>query len=92
MRRRHGLRPLARAGEFLHPRDARFCCLPSPRNRLLPARHARDELGKIGLRAQQRVLAEHTNLKRAEQFEHAVETAIQHRTPLAEKNREAIVL
>lgn len=50
------------------------------------------EVSKIGLRAQERVLAEHTNLKRAEQFERAVETAMQPRTLPAEKNREAIVL
>jgi spore maturation protein CgeB len=56
---------------------------------LLPADHAeivsclRDmsesELEKIGARAQQRVLAEHTNHKRAEQFEHALESMHQPR-------------
>ncbi len=56
---------------------------------LLPADHAeivsylRDmpesELQRIGARAQQRVLAEHTNHKRAEQFEHALESMHQSR-------------
>lgn len=79
LRGRHGLRPVAGAGEFFYPR----CEI------LLPADHAeivsylRDmpesELQRIGARAQQRVLAEHTNHKRAEQFEHALESMHQSR-------------
>jgi hypothetical protein len=50
------------------------------------------ELQKIGLRAQQRVLAEHTNFKRAEQFEHAVESIHQLRPSHDERRSEATVL
>jgi len=47
------------------------------------------ELQKIGARAQQRVLAEHTNLKRAEQLEHAVESMHQLKSFHDEQRSEA---
>ena len=49
------------------------------------------ELEKIGARAQQRVLAEHTNFKRAEQFERAVESMRQLRLSHDEQRSEASV-
>jgi spore maturation protein CgeB len=50
------------------------------------------ELEKIGARAQQRVLAEHTNFKRAEQFEHAVESMHPLKLSHDEHRSEATVL
>ena len=47
------------------------------------------ELQKIGTRAQQRVLAEHTNFKRAEQFEHAVESLRQPKSLQSEDGKDA---
>ena len=49
------------------------------------------ELQKIGAQAQQRVLAEHTNFKRAEQFERAVESMHQLRLSHDQHRSEATV-
>jgi spore maturation protein CgeB len=48
------------------------------------------ELRQIGLRAQERVLAEHTNALRAEQFERAVESAAAHRSARHEPREAAV--